>query len=207
MAHHISSGMTKESPVDLWKNFEKFSTTHNIEHESLQSQIIKLSNTSKLIEGKDLQYLLLRNTCLTNSKLHNMKILPTPECTLCLHPTQDSSHRFYFCPFIKPVWDFLSKITEGTSITHTFSYSCAIINVRGTSKNHPLVLLTNFTRLLINKAHINGTKIHPNTYLYKILHLADIFQANDHKFKITWEEIGVKCRQKLKPFNPQILQT
>ena len=118
-----------------WKNFENLAATHNLDHDSPISQIIKLTNTSKLIEGKDLQYLVLRNTCLTNSKLYSMNIVPTPECMLCLHPAQDSSHRFYFCPFIKPVWDFLSEITENTSISHTFSFSCAIINVKEASKN------------------------------------------------------------------------
>ena len=58
---------------------------------------------------------------------------------------------------------------------------------------------------MINKAHINGTKIHPNTYLYKILNLADLLHANDPKFEQAWGEIGDNCRQKLRPYNPQIM--
>ena len=197
----------REFDQNQWKNFENLAVTHNIDHDSLQAQIIKLANTSKLIEGKDLQYLMLRNTCITNTKLYRMNILTSSECTLCLHPTQDSAHRYFSCPFILPVWELLGDLTEGTSTPHTFTFSCAIINVRGTSKNHPLVLLTNFTRLLINKAHINNNKIHPNTYLYKVLNLANIMHVNDPKFGQIWGEIGDNCKKKLKPYNPQIFST
>ena len=94
---------TRKFDWNQWKNFENLAVTHNIDHDSLQAQIIKLANTSKLIEGKDLQYLMLRNTCITNSKLYKMNIVTSPECTLCLHPTQDSAHRYFSCPFILPV--------------------------------------------------------------------------------------------------------
>ena len=193
--------------MSQWVNFDKLVSTHNLDPDHLKIQIVKLANTSKLIEGKDLQYLVLRNSCLTNSKLYNMKILPTPECTLCLHPKQDSAHRFYSCQFIKPVWDFLSDISKDTTIAHNFTFSCAINNVMNEPKNHPLTLLTNYTRLIINRDHINNFKIHPNTFLHKIFNLSDIFCANDQKYQKIWAEIGEKCRQMLKPFNPQILQS
>ena len=134
-----------------------------------------------------------------------MKILPTPECTLCLHPSQNSTHRFYDCKFIQPVWEFLSEILKDTSIAHTFTLKCAIVNVTNRPINHPLILLTNYTRLLIDKAHIGGIKIHPNTFLYKLMNLSDIFSKNDPKYCEKWQEIGYKCRLLLKPFNPQIL--
>ena len=188
-----------------WSNFENFSQSYNLDPPTLQTQIIKLAKTSKIIEGKDLQYLVLRNTCLTNAKLHSMQILSSPECTLCSYPSQNSKHRFFNCKFIQPVWEFLSNILQDTSIAHTFTLKCAIINVMNKPANHPLILLTNYTRLLIDRAHIGNTKIDPNTFLYKIMNLSDIFSKNDLKYCSIWNEIGYKCRVLLKPFNPQIL--
>ena len=150
-----------------WVNFDNLTNTHNLDPDLPQTQISKLAKTSKLIEGKDLQYLVLRNTCLTNSKLHSMKILPSPDCTLCLHPSQNSTHRFFHCKFVQTVWEFLCEITKDTSIAHTFTFACAIVNVTNRHKNHPLILLTNFMRLLIDKARINNIKIHPNTFSTK----------------------------------------
>ena len=186
-----------------WSNFEKLSATHQIPPSNLERQIIKLAKTTKLVEAKDLQYLLLRNTCITNAKLHKMGILQSPGCTLCTHPSQNSTHRFYHCPHIKPVWDCLSDITKDTPIQHQFSFSCSIINVQDVPKNHPLILLTNYTRLIIDRAHINSLKIHPNTFLHKILNLAEIFSAN-YKHETAWANIAHNCKKMLKPFNPQI---
>ena len=79
------------------KNLDNLSLTHKLDHTTLQTQITKLTTTSKALEGKDLQFSVLRNTCITNNKLLKWKILDTPKCTLCNNPTQDSAHRFYFC--------------------------------------------------------------------------------------------------------------
>ena len=132
-----------------------------------------------------------------------MGILESPKCHLCPHPEQDSSHRFFHCGRVKPVWEFLSEITKNTSTPHDFSFKCAILNVEGYSKNHPLTLLTNYTRLLIDKAHQSGNNIHPNTFLYKILNLANIFDSTGHN-KI-WAEISTSCKKLLSPFNPQLI--
>ena len=133
-----------------------------------------------------------------------MGILQSPMCTLCPHPEQDSAHRFFHCKRIKPVWEFLSEITKNTSVPHEFSFKCAIINIQETSKNHPLILLTNYTRLLIDKAHQNSTVIHPNTFLHKIINLANIFEIAGSDKKI-WAEISKSCRELLSPFNPQMI--
>ena len=187
-----------------WSNFAKFSSTHQIPPERLEKQIVKLAKTNKLIEARDLQFLVLRNTCLTNQKLHKMHILDSPKCQLCPHPQQDSAHRFFHCNRIKPVWELLSEIMENTSTPHIFTYKCAILNIEGVPKNHPLILLTNYTRLLIDKAHLSGNNIHPNTFLYKILNLANIFDITG-KHRI-WAEISTNCKILLSPFNPQLLE-
>ena len=132
-----------------------------------------------------------------------MHILESPKCQLCPHPQQDSAHRFFFCSRIKPVWELLSEIMKNTTIPHEFTFKCAILNIEGLSKNHPLILITNYTRLLIEKAHQSGNNIHPNTFLYKILNLANIFEVTG-KNK-TWTEISMSCKTLLSPFNPQLL--
>merc|ERR1711954_520635 len=81
--------------TSCWAKFTQFTTDYALSPETLEKQIIKLSNTSRAIEAKDLQYKVLRNTCITNNKLHKMKILDSPKFTLCNHLTQNSMHRFY----------------------------------------------------------------------------------------------------------------
>merc|ERR1712239_47620 len=97
-----------------WAKFNLFATDHELSPETLEKQIIKLSNTSRAIEAKDLQYRVLRNTCITNNKLYPMKILDTPKCTLCNHPTQNSTHRFYHCPQALQTWQLLTHKTQNT---------------------------------------------------------------------------------------------
>ena len=126
-------------------------------------------------------------------------------CGLCKHPSQNSTHRFYNCSRVQSVWDYLSQITRNTSIEHAFSETCSILNVFNVLKNHPLILLTNYTRKMMESAHCSEVQIHPNTMLYKILHMSDIFSCNDKKFHSIWSEITNTCKDMLKPFNPQIL--
>merc|ERR1711954_566135 len=83
-------------------------------------------------------------------------------------------------------------------------------------KNHPLIILTNITRHIIDKAHSNSTTIHPNTILYKILNHAEIFASfeaqkesvgnashSSLKFSEIWSSIADSCQNLLKPKNPQ----
>ena len=165
-----------------WGTLTKLSETYNLTTDTVKYQIKKLARTSKIPEAKDLQYKILRNTCITNNKLFKWNISNSPMCSICKHPTQNSNHRFYRCPRIKPVWDFLSEITKGTSIEHAYTETCSILNIFNVSKNHPLILLTNYTRKLIDSARCNDIQIHPNTMLYKILSMSDIFSHNDARF-------------------------
>ena len=91
-----------------WGTLDKFSCEYQIPHEK---QIKKLARTSKIPKAKDLQYKILRNTCITNNTLFKWNVKDSPTCGLCRNPTQNSTHRFYSCPRILPVWDFLSEIT------------------------------------------------------------------------------------------------
>jgi len=201
-----------------WAKFNQFATDHALSPETLEKQIIKLSNTSRAIEAKDLQYRVLRNTCITNNKLYQMKILDTPKCTLCNHPTQNSTHRFYHCPQALQTWQLLTHITSQTLHPHDFSITTAILNIMHLPKNHPLIILTNITRHIIDKAHSNSTTIHPNTILYKILNHAEIFASfeaqkesvgnasrSSLKFSEIWSSIADSCQNLLKPKNPQTL--
>merc|ERR1712115_449937 len=158
-----------------WAKFNQFQSDHEITPEILEKQIIKLSNTSRAIEAKDLQYRVLRNTCITNNKLFKMKIIDSPKCTLCNHPTQDSTHCFFQCPQALVTWQLLTEITSHSLYPHQFSKTTAILNIPNLPKNRPLIIPTNLTRQIIDKAHSNSTNIHPNTTLDKILNQSNIF--------------------------------
>ena len=84
--------------------------------------------------------------------------------------------------------------------------------------NHPLVVLTNITRQIIDKAHTNSTNIHPNTTLHKIFNHANIFanfesqkeasgnaSQSSLKYSEIWSSIANSCQILLKPKNPQTL--
>ena len=204
--------------TSCWAKFTQFSTDYALSPETLEKQIIKLSNTSRAIEAKDLQYKVLRNTCITNNKLHNMKILDSPKCTLCNHPSQDSAHRFFHCPQALLTWQLLTSITSYSLYPHDFTITTAILNIPHLPKNHPLIVLTNLTRQIIDRAHTNSTNIHPNTTLHKILNHSNILayfeqqkeasgNANRHTLKYSdiWSSIANSCQFLLKPSNPQTL--
>ena len=89
-AHFFNALSNSSFDPSCWSKFYQFSTDYDIPPAILERHITKLANTSRAIEAKDLQYKVLRNTCITNNKLHNMKILDSPKCTLCNHPSQDS---------------------------------------------------------------------------------------------------------------------
>merc|ERR1711954_91888 len=214
-SHFFNALSNPSFDPSCWTKFKQFSTDHNIPPAILEKQIIKLSNTSRAIEAKDLQCKVLRNTCINNN-LHQMKILDMPKCTLCNHPTQNSTHRFYHCPQELQTWQLLTHITSQTLHPHDFSITTAILYIMHLPKNHPLIVLTNITRHIIDKAHTNSIKIHPNTFLYKILNHANIFaifesqnetsgnaSCSSLKFSEIWSSIAESCQTLLKAKNPQ----
>merc|ERR1711954_149039 len=147
-----------------------------------------------------------------------MKILDSPKCTLCDHPTQNSTHRFYHCPQALLTWQLLSQITTHSLYPHDFSITTAILNITHLPKNHPLIVLTNITRQIIDKAHTNDTNIHSNTTLYKIFNHANVFanfesqnEASGNasrsalKYSESWSSIADSCQTLLKPKNSQTI--
>merc|ERR1712082_535866 len=140
------------------------------------------------------------------------------KCTLCDHPTQNSTHRFYHCPQALLTWQLLTHITSQSLYPHDFSITIAILNVTHLPKNHPLIVLTNITRQIMDKAHTNSTKIHPNTIIYKIFNHANVFanfesqneasgnaSRSSLKYSEIWSSIANSCQTLLKPKNPQTL--
>ena len=147
-----------------------------------------------------------------------MNITDSPKCTLCNHPLQDSTHRFFHCPQAHLTWQLLTEITSNSLSPHNFTLTTAIINIPTLPKNHPLIVLTNITRQIIDKAHTNSTNIHPNTILHKILNHSNIFTEYESqrektgsakkcplKYSDIWSSIASSCHCLLKPKNPQTL--
>ena len=134
-----------------------------------------------------------------------MKILDSPKCSLCNHPMQDSTYSFFFCPQARLTWQLLTNITSDSPCPHQFTFTTAILNVPDISKNHPLIIPTNLTRQINDKAHTNGVSIHPNTVFHKLHNYSSIFSHNDTKFSIIWSSLSTNCSNLLKPNNPQVL--
>ena len=92
-----------------WGTLEKFCNDHQIPQNQIEKQIKKLARTSKIPEAKDLQYKILRNTCITNNKLFKWNVKDSPMCGLCRNPSQNSTHRFDSCPRILQYWSIYLK--------------------------------------------------------------------------------------------------
>ena len=174
-----------------------------LEEEEIISQIKSLAQTSLLPECQDLQYSILRNTCINNEKLYHWKKVPTPACLLCNHQTQNSEHRFYDCPEICPVWDLTSKLLQSTGIFIFIDKQTALLNSLEQPKDSLLTTLINYTRKLIDNAHYCNIKMHPNTFLHKIANIVNIFKYNDTKNHHQWNTLELAAKHLLSPANPQ----
>ena len=78
-----------------WQIFKKHSTKFNLTPTELTSIATHHAKTTLMPECRDLQFLTLRNTCITNEKLFKSKLTTSPGCNLCPNPTQNAEHRFY----------------------------------------------------------------------------------------------------------------
>merc|ERR1711954_563757 len=94
----------------------------------------------------------------------------------------------------------------------------ASLNIPYLPKHHPLIVPTNLTRQIIDKAHINSTNIHCNTTLHKIFNHSNILskferqreiiggaKGNSLKYSDIWTSIANSCQYLLKPNNPQTI--
>merc|ERR1712112_728499 len=115
-------------------------------------------------------------------------------------------------------WQLLTEITSYSLYPHQFSLTTATLNIPNLPRNHPLIILTNLTRQIIDKSHTNSTTIHPNTILHKIFNHSNILSsfeqqketsgsAGHHTLKYSdiWSSIANSCQFLLKPNNPQTL--
>ena len=125
-----------------------------------------------------------------------MRIIDSPKCNLYNHPTQPSTHWFFQCPQALLAWQLMTEITSDSLHPHQFSLSTAILNIPNLQKNNPLILLTNLTRQIIDKAHSSSNNIHPNTVLHKIYHQSNIFSHSERERESELEKEGEK-RKKL----------
>ena len=57
-----------------------------------------------LMKAKDLQYLLIRNQFLNNSRLHLMGLIESPNCKVCKEIKETNIHHFYECSVAKNAW-------------------------------------------------------------------------------------------------------
>ena len=186
-----------------WKTINKFKNSYCLEEEEIIKQIKSLAQTSLLPECRDLQYSILRNTCITNEKLFHWKKVPTPACLLCNQNSQNSEHRFYDCPEIRPVWDLTSNLLQSTGIFIFIDKQTALLNSFDEHKNSFPTTIINYTRMLIDKAHFCNNKIHPNTFLHKLNNIANIFKHNDSKHNHQWNRLE---RTTIEPLNPLTLK-
>merc|ERR1711954_1472 len=98
------------------------------------------------------------------------------------------------------------------------AHSRSSLNIPNLPKNHPLIVLTNLTRQIIDKANSNGSNIHPNTTLHKILNQSNFFfnfekhreiiggsKGSFPKYSDIWTSIANSCQHLPKPKNPQTL--
>ena len=81
----------------------------------------------------------------------------------------------------------------------------AILNFPEQPKSSFLTLITNYTRKLIENAHLNNKPPNPNTLLYNWATTANIMAANDKKSAQKWILFTKLCNSLINKSNPQTL--
>ena len=133
------------------------------------------------------------------------KKTPTPACLLCNQNSQNSEHRFYNCPEVRPVWDLTSNLLQCCGIFIFIDKQTALLNSLDEHKNSFTTTVINYTRKLIDNAHSSNNKIHPNTFLHKLKDIANIFKYNDNKYYNQWNRLEIRTQELLSPHNPQTM--
>ena len=190
-----------------WKTIDKFTQTYDIQTDEVISQITALNKTTLLIPAHDLQFTMLRNICITNEKLFLWNLIDSPKCNLCGHNIQNSTHRFYTCKEIKRVWDLLSEILGSMGHYTYIDEQIAILNFLEQPKNSFLTLIVNYTRKLINNAHLNNKHPNPNTLLHNWSTTASIMFNNTRTDRADWILFSQLCTSLIHKNNPQTLPT
>ena len=122
-----------------------------------------------------------------------------------MHHQQQAVQHVFLCLQAVLTWQNLTKTTSDSPCPHQFILTTAFINVLDILNNHPLIILTNLTRKIIDKAHTNGKNMHPNTVLLKVYGYSSIFSHNNTKYSNIWSMLAANWSNLLKPNYPQTL--
>merc|ERR1712126_367229 len=113
----------------LWNAFSKHESNFGELTRNEKEEIAANSAQGNvLMHAKDLQYLVLRNQFLNNSRLHIMKLIDSPNCKICVDTKDTNIHHFYECVMAKPIWDKVSDILNEIGIYFNRMYHHKKIN-------------------------------------------------------------------------------
>ena len=128
-----------------------------------------------LMHAKDLQYLVLRNQFLNNSRLYLMNLTESPNCKVCVDTKDTNIHHFYECAMAKPIWDNISDILNEIGIYIYIDAAATILNLQ-VPPNDIRRIIINFVRLEIRNAKLFEYILTECMVIKRLTTLASIFK-------------------------------
>ena len=126
--------------------------------------IYKITSIVKL---RSFQYRLLLNRIPANSRLHQWKVMASPQCDYC-NLVQDPKHLFWECVYIKSLWDKFSICMENNGIHLSLTYDQILLNNVMRPAAHVVNLLVLIIKQLIYRAKCNKKKLTWQQVMYEI---------------------------------------
>ena len=155
-----------------------------------------------LMHAKDLQYLVLRNQFLNNSRLHIMKLIDSPNCKICVDTKDTNIHHFYECVMAKPIWDKVSDILNEIGIYIYIDAAASILNLQVPANDIRRIVI-NFVRLEIRNAKLFEYILTECIIIKRLTTLASIFKELKFQNSI-WANLfyhlsGLQIRKRVFP--------
>ena len=187
----------------IWNTFSKhqanFGELTRKEMEGIAANSA-LGNT--LMHAKDLQYLVLRNQFLNNSRLCTMNLVNSPNCKICVDTMDTNIHHFYECAMAKPIWVKVSDILNEIGIYIYIDTAMAILNCQVPADDIRRIII-NFVRLEIRNTKLFEYILTECMIIKRLTTLASIFKELKFQSSI-WANLfyylsGLQIRKRVFP--------
>ena len=187
----------------LWNAFSKHESNFGeLTRKEKEDITANSAQGNVLMHAKDLQYLVLRNQFLNNSRLYIMNLIDSPNCKICVDSKDTNIHHFYECVMAKPIWDKVSDIMNEIGIYIYIDAATAILNLQVPANDIRRIVI-NFVRLEIRNAKLFEYILTECMIIKRLMTLASIFKDLNFQNSI-WANLffhlsGLQIRKRVFP--------
>merc|ERR1712101_106959 len=189
--------------TSIWNSFSKHQANFGeLNREEMEQIAANSAQGNTLMHAKDLQYLVLRNQFLNNSRLYTMKLINSPNCKICVNTKDTNIHHFYECAMAKPIWIKVSDILNEIGIYIYIDAAASILNCQVPSNDIRRIII-NFVRLEIRNAKLFEYILTECMVIKRLTTLASIFKELKFQSSI-WANLfyylsGLQIRKRVFP--------